>query len=128
MEPIVPKIKTTFITFRCSCLLSLIPSLTSADEIRFSTDVLERFSHKEWVAYQTSSGHCRPTTEFLIGGTVATLAILRNTASKRDTHAWGHIYGEYIARFEMELDGVRFRWRSLDQESIENLANGQRLI
>ncbi|WP_449287797.1 hypothetical protein [Marinobacter salarius] len=101
-------------------------SIANSDEITFSRNVVERFSHKDWVAYRTDSGHCRPTTEFLIGGTVASLAILRSNSSNRNAHAWAHVYGEYInSLVELNLDGQPMRWRSLEQETIEKLADSQ---
>ena len=74
---------------------ALFSSLSHSDEISFYNDVVKRFSHKDWVAYKTETGHCRPTVEFLIGGTIVKLAILRRDSSNRDSHAWGHLYGKY---------------------------------
>lgn len=50
--------------------LLLLSGPSKADSIIFSKDIEERFSYKDWVSHKTESGQCRPTVEFLIGGSV----------------------------------------------------------
>lgn len=109
-------------------IFSFFSGAANSDEISFYRNVVEKFSHKDWVAYKTDSGHCRPTTEFLIGGTVASLAILRTNSSNQDSHAWAHVYGKYTESIvELNVDGKSIRWRSLEQEIIEKIANARNL-
>lgn len=120
--------KSVVLVFGVIFIFAFYSGMTYSDEITFSRDVVERFSHKDWTAYRTGDGHCRPTTEFLIGGTVATLAILRRSSSNRDAHTWAHVYGEYMnSLVELRVNGESIRWRNLEQKTIENLANAQDL-
>lgn len=120
--------KPMMLMFKMLFIFALSFDMAYSDEITFSRNLVERFSHKDWVAYKTDSGHCRPTTEFLIGGTVASLAILRRNSSNRSAHTWIHLYGEYInSLVELRLDGESIRWRDLEEKAIEKLANSQNL-
>lgn len=121
--------KPMVLLFGVLFIFAFSSGMAYSDEITFSRNLVERFSYKDWVAYKTDSGHCRPTTEFLIGGTVATLAILRRSSSNRSAHTWLHLYGEYInSLVELRLDGELIRWRDLEEKAIERLANAQTLF
>ncbi|WP_303293812.1 hypothetical protein [Marinobacter sp. ST-43] len=110
-----------------SIALLLSSGQSKADNIIFSKDIEERFSYKNWVSYKTESGHCRPTVEFLIGGSLATLAILRIDASNRSSPVWAHIYGKYIKSFKIEMDGESINIQSLNNRLLEKLANANAL-
>lgn len=106
-----------------------ISFIVRADPIAYSNNITDRFIHKDWVAYKETR-LCRPMSEFLIGGSIATLAIFHNGA------AWSvhnkapyrtHIYGGYIKSYKLKLNGDYIEHKQISEAQLEEIANGSQL-
>ncbi len=104
--------------------------MVNADEVRYSNNITDRFIYKDWVAYKEAS-LCRPMSEFLISGSLASLAIFYKgdvwSAHEKSPYR-AHVYGEYIKSYKLKFNGNYIEHEQISEVILKEIANGSQLI
>ncbi|MDC0430795.1 hypothetical protein OAM42_04905 [Candidatus Thioglobus sp.] len=103
--------------------------IVTADPISYSKNIMERFIHKDWVAYKERR-LCRPMSEFLIGGSVASLAVFYKGSSWSIYNSAPYrtfIYGEYVKSYKLKFNGEYIDHKQITEALLKEMANGDQL-
>ena len=110
-------------------LSAMTLAVAQADSIAYSNDIEERFAYKDWVSYQESE-LCRPMSEFLIGGSIASLAVFDKGplwAQYESEPYRAFVYGEYIKAYRLLFNNEIINPDQISQTQLKQLANGSYL-
>ena len=105
-------------------LLLMSSSICSADHVRFSNSIENRIVFEDWVVYDLGNGDCRASTEFLIGGTIASFIILPDSESSGRYH---RVYGDYLLSEKVSLNNKVLDAEGMTNEQLEQMTVGSEL-
>ena len=109
----------------------LVSFVVGADVIRYSNDITERFIYEDWVAYKDKLRNCRPMTEFLLGGTIASFAVFSNGPLWHRHHDnspyRSFVYGEYVQSYQLKLNGVYINHEEISHAALKKMSNSNEL-
>ena len=101
-----------------------------SDPINYSNNITERFIYKDWVAYKEPQ-LCRAMSEFIIGGSIASIAIFYKGLGWQKNEKnpyYSFIYREYIKSYQLIINGETIDQDEISQALIEKLATASDLI
>ncbi|EAR09199.1 hypothetical protein MED297_06948 [Reinekea sp. MED297] len=107
-------------------LFFISSGLAQADAIAYSNDIEERFAYKDWVSYKQTD-LCRPMSEFIIGGSVASLAVFDKGPLWEQYESEPYrafVYGEYVKSYRLRFNNELINSEQISESLLNQLANG----